>query len=61
MYTYSNSIFPPNSHENWKNSQNKIAGAHLHVPMTMSSKFDENLTDSIGGVADKRFIYHVYS
>ena len=42
---------------NLKNSLNKIAGAHPHVSKNMSTKCDENHTDSSGGVADKKSIY----
>ena len=38
-----------------KNSQIKIAGAHVHVTSTIPAKFQKNSMNSLGGVADNRF------
>ena len=42
-----------------KKSQIKIASAHIHFPMNNLAKFQNYLTDGLGGVADKgpQYIY----
>ena len=45
--------FPRKSPQNEKNSQIKIASAHIHIPRNNPSKFQNYLMDSLRGVADK--------
>ena len=49
--------FPPKSPQNEKNSQIKIASAHIHIPRNNPAKFQNYLMDSVGGVADKGILY----
>ena len=48
----SGEIFPQNS----KNSQIKMASAHIHIPRNNPAKFQNNPIDSLG-VADKGPLY----
>ena len=49
--------FPQNPPQNEKNSQIKIASAHILIPRNNPAKFKNYLTDSLVGVADKRPLY----
>ena len=40
-----------------KNSQIKIASAHIHIPRNNPAKFQNYLMDSLRGVADKGPLY----
>ena len=40
-----------------KNSQIKIASAHIHIPRNNPAKFQNYLMDGLGGVADKGPLY----
>ena len=46
--------FPPprKSPQNERNSQIKIASAHIHIPRINQAKFQNYLMDSLRGVAD---------
>ena len=50
-------ISPSKSPQNEKNSQIKIASAHIHIPRNNPAKFQNYLMDSLGGVADKGPLY----
>ena len=45
------------STQNEKNSQIKIASAHIHIPRNNPAKFRKYLMDGLGGVADKGPLY----
>ena len=45
------------SPQNEKNSQSRIASAHIHIPRNNPAKFQKNPLDSLGGVADKGPLY----
>ena len=49
--------FPQNPPKMKKNSQTKIASAHIHIPRNNPAKFQNYLMDSLGGVADKGPLY----
>ena len=52
------SKIPP---KNEKNSQIKIASAHIHIPRNNPVKIQNYLIDSLGGVGDKELLYiYVY-
>ena len=49
--------FPPKIHPKLKNSQIKIASAHIHIPRNNPARFQNYLMDGLGGVADKGPLY----
>ena len=53
--------FPKNPPQNEKNSQIKIASAHIHIPRNNPAKFQNCLMDGLGEVVDKGPLYiYVY-
>ena len=49
--------FPPKIQPKLKNSQIKIASAHIHIPRNNPAKFQNYLMDGLGGVADQGPLY----
>ena len=50
-------ISPRISPKNEKNSQMKMASAHIHIPSNNPAKFQNYLKDGLGGVSDKGPLY----
>ena len=50
-------IPPSKSPQKWKNSQIRIASAHMHIPRNNPVKIQNYPLDSLGGVADKGPLY----